>query len=379
MIIDDLSTIPHFGFGLMRLPLTDPDDKTKIDYDQLSHMVDAFLDAGFTYFDTAYPYHGGWSERAVKECLVKRHDRESFLLADKLPAWSLKQPGDVERIFAEQLERTSAGFFDFYLLHSVEEKWYPVYTEYGCWEWAQRMKEEGLIRHFGFSYHDTADLLDEILTAHPEVEFVQLQLNYLDWENPVVQSGACYEVCRRHGVAVNVMEPVKGGTLAELPAEQHELLQALRRGASDASWAIRFALDRPGMMVVLSGMSDEAQMADNLGTVAHLEPLASAERDALARVVEGMTSKATVGCTACRYCVDGCPMQISIPDLFRAMNSATMYGMNERAKSVYKVATAGEHGSASDCIGCGACAESCPQHLSIPELMQQVAEAFDLA
>lgn len=379
MIIEDLTAIPHFGFGLMRLPVTDPDDKTAIDYEQLNHMVDAFLEAGFTYFDTAYPYHGGWSERAVNECLVKRHDRESFLLADKMPAWSLKRPGDVERIFAEQLERTGAGYFDFYLLHSVEEKWYPVYTEYGCWEWAARMKEQGLIRHFGFSYHDTPELLDRVLTEHPEVELVQLQLNYLDWENPVVQSRGCYEVCRRHGVPVNVMEPVKGGTLAALPAEQHGLLQSVRPGASDASWAIRFALDRPGMLVVLSGMSDEAQMADNLATTRDLEPLSERERAAIAEVTRQLLDKPTIGCTACRYCVDGCPMQIQIPDVFRAMNSSTMYGMNDRAKSVYRTVTSGDHGRASDCVKCGACAVSCPQHLPIPSLLEQVAEAFDVA
>ncbi|MBR3325932.1 MAG: aldo/keto reductase [Atopobiaceae bacterium] len=377
MIIEDLSTVPHFGFGLMRLPVLDADDKTSIDYEQLNHMIDAFLDAGFTYFDTAYPYHGGWSERAVKECLVKRHDRESFLLADKMPAWSLKQPGDVERIFAEQLERTGAGFFDFYLLHSVESQWYPVYTEYGCWEWAQRMKDQGLIRHFGFSYHDGPELLDLVLTEHPEVEFVQLQLNYLDWENPVVRSRENYEVCRRHGVHVTVMEPVKGGTLAELPEAQHELLQAVRPGASDASWAVRFALDRPGMLVVLSGMSDEAQMADNLATVHNLEPLSEAERDAIGEVTRQLLDKPTIGCTACRYCVDGCPMQIEIPELFRAMNAATLYGNGMRPRGHYKQATSGDHGRASDCIACGACAMSCPQHLPIPDLLVQVAQEFD--
>jgi len=377
MIIDDLTSVPHFGFGLMRLPQTDPDDETSIDFDRLSRMVDAFLSAGLTYFDTAYPYHGGWSERAVRRCLVERHVRESFLLADKLPAWSLKDPGDVERIFREQLERTGAGHFDFYLLHSVEERWYPVYTDFGCWEWAARMREEGLIRHFGLSFHDTADLLDEILSAHPEVEFVQLQLNYLDWENPVVQSGACYEVCRKRGVAVSVMEPVKGGTLADLPPGQHALLQELRPGASDASWAIRFALDRPGLMVVLSGMSDEAQLSDNLATVCGLEPLTDAEREALAQVVAAMTERPAIGCTACRYCVDGCPARISIPDLFRAMNSASSYGMSSRARSVYRAATSGARGRASDCIGCGACAASCPQHLPIPELMEQVVATFD--
>ena len=315
----------------------------------------------------------------MKEVLVKRHPREEWLLADKMPAWSLKQSGDIERIFSEQLERTGAGFFDFYLLHSVEEKWYPVYEQYDCFNWAMRMREQGLIRHFGFSFHGSAALLDQVLIEHPEAEFVQIQLNYLDWENPVVESRKCYEVCRKHGKLVTVMEPVKGGTLAALPPECHDLLQAVRPGASDASFAIRFALDRPGMLVVLSGMSDEAQMADNLSTVANLEPLSEAECEALSKVVETMVAKPTIGCTACRYCVDGCPMGIEIPELFRAMNSATMYGMNERAKNVYKTATGGLERTASTCIACGACAVSCPQHLPIPDLMKQVAEAFDVA
>lgn len=376
MQITDLNTIPHFGFGQMRLPVIDGDTE-KIDIPQVCRMVDAYMDRGFTYFDTAYPYHQGQSERAVKKALVDRYDRESFLLADKLPAWSLKKQEDVQAIFDEQLERTGAGYFDFYLLHSIEKKWYPVYNQYGCWDWAQRMKAEGKIRHFGFSYHDDAELLDQILTEHPEVEFVQLQLNYLDWENPVVQARRNYEVCRKHGVAVNVMEPVKGGTLANLPPEAQQLLDDSDSESNAAGLALRFARDLDGMMVILSGMSSDEQMKENLDEMADFKPLSDSERRTIDEITRVMLSKPTIGCTACRYCVDDCPKKIIIPELFRAANGAAMYGLGSREKSYYKAALTDGHGAAKDCIKCGRCETACPQHLPIRELLEKVSETFD--
>lgn len=377
MVIENLNDVPHFGFGMMRLPLHDPDDVTCIDIEQVCRMADVFLEHGFTYFDTAYPYHKGYSERAVKEVLVNRYDRESFLLADKLPAWSLHTEEDIERIFNEQLERTGAGYFDFYLLHSVEKQWYPVYEKYDCFGWALKKKEEGLIRHFGFSYHDDPELLDMILTAHPEVEFVQIQMNYLDWENPVVQAHANYDVCRKHGVYVNVMEPVKGGTLAALPEKETEILRKVNPDGSTASWAIRFVLSHEGMLTVLSGMSSMDQMNDNMRTVSDFHPLNDQENKAVHEVVSSMLDKPAIGCTACRYCVDGCPMRITIPELFRAMNSYTMYGDNNRARGYYKAAVSGDHARASDCIQCGRCETSCPQHLPIRTLLEKVKDVFD--
>lgn len=375
MVIDDLSKVPHFGFGMMRLPVIDGNVEN-IDIDQVCHMVDRYLESGFTYFDTAYPYHNGYSERAVKKVLVERYPREDFLLADKLPAWELRGPEDVERIFNEQLERTGAGYFDFYLLHSMEASHYPTYNKCGCWEWAQKMKAEGKIRHFGFSYHDGPELLDQILNEHPEVEFVQIQMNYLDWENPIVQSRANYEVLRKHNIPVNVMEPVKGGTLANLPDAQAKLLKDCDPDASAASFALRFALDHEGMMVVLSGMSAEAQMDDNLKTASEAKPLSEKEKAALKAVVDEFNAVPTIGCTACRYCVAGCPKHIVIPELFKAMNSYTVYKDMFRSRNYYNLATEG-HGKASDCIKCGRCEKSCPQHLPIRKLLEQTAAAFE--
>lgn len=375
MIIRDLRDVPHFGFGLMRLPTVDGNTE-HIDIDRVCQMVDLYLDRGFTYFDTAYPYHNGFSERAVKKVLVDRYPRESFLLADKMPAWELHKEGDVERIFAEQLERTGAGYFDFYLLHSVETSHYPTYTKFGCWEWAMKMKEAGKIRHFGFSYHDGPELLDQILNEHPEVEFVQIQMNYLDWENPIVQSGANYEVLRKHGIPVTVMEPVKGGRLADLPDAQAGILKTEDPGASAASYALRFVLDHEGILVVLSGMSTKEQMEDNLNTASEARPLSDSEKAALERVVAKFHENPTIECTACRYCVEGCPKHIVIPELFKAMNNYTVYGDLFRAKNYYRSAIAG-HGKASDCIKCGKCEKSCPQHLPIRNLLINVAETLE--
>ncbi len=376
MQIKNIFDMPRFGFGLMRLPIVDSAPE-KIDLAQVCQMVDAALEKGFIYFDTAYPYHNGYSERAVKEVLVNRHPREDFLLADKLPSWALKTRDDVPRVFSEQLSRTGAGYFDFYLFHALKGSTYPTYTDLGCWEWAMEMKKAGNIRHFGFSYHDCPEVLDRVLTDHPEVEFVQLQLNYLDWENPVVQSRANYEVCKRHGIPVFVMEPVKGGTLANLPPECAELLSRLSPEKSQASWALRYVAGLDGVAMILSGMSNERQVADNVSTMSGFVPLNQEEYAVLGKIVSIINSKPTIGCTECRYCVEGCPEHILIPDLFRAMNSATVYGLDDRAKDWYAKSTAGIHSPAKDCIKCGKCEKSCPQSLPIRELLTTVSETFD--
>ncbi len=367
----DIVKMPKLGFGLMRLP----EKEGRIDMAHVCNMVDAYMEKeGFHYFDTAYMYHGGKSETAAKEALVKRYPRESFYLATKLPAWEMRGEEDRDRIFEEQLERTGAGFFDFYLLHALEDgSHYDIYEKYHCFQWAMEKKKEGRIRHFGFSYHGTPELLEKVLDEHPEVEFVQIQLNYADWENPAVQSGKLYEILHRRGIPVIVMEPVKGGTLAGMAPELETMLREVRPEASIASWALRFAGSLTGVATVLSGMSSEEQMKDNLDTFTNFQPLTSQEKDVLHRVVERMLDMPLVPCTSCRYCCDGCPRGIRIPEVFKALNTARMYSADDRSRTFYNRLISCS-GKASECIACGQCEKVCPQHLPIPELMKEAAE-----
>ena len=370
----DLNHMPKLGFGLMRLPEADG----KIDLDQVCRMVDAYLAAGLNYFDTAYVYHGGNSERIVKEALVKRHPRDSFTVATKLPAWCLKSEADRDRVFNEQLERCGLEYFDFYLLHSVEDGGNgQTYDRLNCWDWAMKKKAQGKIRHFGFSFHGSPEYLEALLDAHPEVEFVQIQLNYADWENPVVQSGRLYEILHRRGVPIIVMESVKGGTLASLTPDLEARFKALRPDSSIASCALRFVASLPGVMTVLSGMSTPEQMADNLSTFAGFEPLSDAENAAVEGVRKTMMSVEVIGCTGCHYCTDGCPMNIAIPDVFRAVNTMKLYGDEFRPKAFYGGLVGQGHGRAADCVACGQCEGVCPQHLPIIELIRDASARLD--
>ena len=370
----DLNNMPKLGFGLMRLPEQDG----KIDLEQVCRMADAYLDAGLTYFDTAYVYHGGNSEKIVKEALAKRHPRESYTVATKLPAWCMKEEADRDRIFGEQLERCGLTYFDFYLLHSIEDGGNgETYDRLNCWEWAMEKKAKGQIRHFGFSFHGSPEYLEELLDAHPEVEFVQIQLNYADWENPVVQSGRLYEILHRRNMPIIVMEPVKGGTLAKLTPELEAKLKAVRPDASVASWALRFAASLPGVMTVLSGMSTPEQVADNLQTFTHFEPLTDTEKAVVEDVRRSIMSAEQIGCTACRYCTDGCPMNIAIPDVFRAVNTMKLYGDEFRPKAFYNGLVNQGHGRAADCVACGQCESVCPQHLPIIELLKDASAHLD--
>lgn len=369
----DIRKLPKLGFGMMRLPQTDG----KIDHAQVCSMVDAYMAAGMNYFDTAYVYHGGLSEVEAREALVKRYPRESFYLATKLPAWAMHEEADRDRIFNEQLARAGVDYFDFYLLHSIEDGGnYETYEKLDCFTWGLQKKAEGKIRHFGFSFHGSPELLEKLLTDHPEVEFVQIQLNYADWENPVVQSGRLYDILSARNIPIIVMEPVKGGTLASLKPELEAMYKAVRPEASVASWALRFVGSLPGVMTILSGMSTEAQMQDNIATFANFQPLSEAEKEAVARVTAIMLDTPLIGCTACRYCTDGCPMQISIPDIFRAENTARLYPGDNRPVMFYRGLTA-RGGKASDCVACGQCEGVCPQHLPVIELLKQAAERFD--
>lgn len=360
------------GFGLMRLPLKE--DGVTIDTERTAAMADEFLKKGFTYFDTAYGYHGGESERALKKAVIERHPRESFTVATKLPAWMIKEKADVDKIFNDQLEKTGAGYFDYYLLHAVSKDKLDIYDGFDCWNYCLEKKKEGKIKHFGFSFHDTAAVLDEILTNHPEAEFVQLQLNYLDWDNDAVQAKLCYEVAEKHNMPVIVMEPVKGGTLACLPESVDAIFKA-KSDASAASWAIRFAASQKNVFMVLSGMSDEAQMNDNIATMEDFQPLSECEIETVNKAVEEYKSFNTVPCTACRYCTDGCPVSIRIPDVISALNQAKVYGLGAKARGMYEKAVEGA-GNPADCISCGQCSAVCPQHLDIPSIMKEASEKF---
>ena len=369
-----LNNMPKLGFGLMRLPEKDG----KIDIEHVSRMVDAYMTAGLNYFDTAYVYHGGNSEKAIKEALVRRYPRNQFMLATKLPAWCMKEPSDRDRIFNEQLERCGVDYFDFYLLHSIEDGGNgETYEQLDCFNWGLKKKAEGKIRHFGFSFHGSPAYLIQILDAHPEIEFVQIQLNYADWNNPVVRSGELYEILHSRNIPMIIMEPVKGGTLASLKPELEEMFRSARPSASIASWALRFVGSLPGVMTILSGMSTDEQMADNICTFSRFEPLTEEEKALVEKVKTIMLNVPQIGCTSCRYCTPGCPMNISIPDVFRAVNTMSLYGDVFRPKAFYGGLIGQGYGRASACIACGQCEGVCPQHLPIIDLLKDASAKLD--
>lgn len=366
-------SIRKLGFGLMRLPM----QGDEVDLEQTKEMVDLFLARGFTYFDTAYGYLDGKSEAAAKLALVDRHPRESFQLATKLPAWAgAKSKAEAEQMFWTSLERTGAGYFDFFLLHNLGGSRSAYFDTYDIWNFLAARRREGLIRHLGFSFHDKAEVLDELLTRHPEMEFVQLQINYADWESATVQSRLCYETARRHGKPVVIMEPVKGGSLNSLPPEAVKLLRDAAPEASVPSWAIRFAASLDGVITVLSGMSTLEQVEDNTACMQHFEPLRADERGAIAGVQEILAKLPQVPCTACGYCTKGCPQGIAIPGIFRAMNNYLMYNNLTGALGNYAWETR-EGGIASKCVACGQCEEVCPQHIKIIAELKRAAEKLE--
>lgn len=363
----------NFGFGCMRLPMQGED----VDISETTRMVEAFMNAGFNYFDTAHGYIQGKSETALRECLTSRYPRESYVLTDKLTTDYFKTEADIRPFFESQLEACGVDYFDFYLMHAQGMTNYDHFRSCRAYETAFALKEEGKIRHVGISFHDRAAMLDEILTQYPQIEVVQIQFNYMDYDDPAVESRGCYEVCVKHNKPVLVMEPVKGGSLAKLPEDAEAVLSALH-GGSPASYAMRFAAGFPGVLMVLSGASDLAQMQENIDTMRDFRPLDETELAAVKRVCEIFRSKHLIACTSCRYCTDGCPKHISIPDLFAVMNAKQLYH-DWNADYYYEAVHTAPGRRASDCVKCGKCEKSCPQHLPIRELLEDVAREFEKA
>ena len=364
----------NFGFGCMRLPMKDG----KVNYNEFSSMADAFIASGLNYFDTAHGYIGGQSETAIRDCVAKRHDRSEFLLTDKLTTPYFNREEDIRPFFDSQLAACGVEYFDFYLMHAQDRNNYQKYKRCRAYETAWQLKQEGKIRHFGISFHDKAEVLDMILTEHPEVEIVQIQFNYVDYEDASVESRKVYEACEKHGKPVIVMEPVKGGSLVNLPAEADNILRGLN-GGSNASYALRFAASFPNMAMVLSGMSDMAQMEDNLSAMRDFVPLNKTEMDAVHRVYDIFRSLNLVPCTGCRYCVEEstCPKGIRIPDMFSSLNAHEAFHNWNTGYYYNNVITGEGHGKASECIRCGKCERVCPQHLPIRELLKKVAATFE--
>lgn len=366
------------GFGLMRLPYSEDKTWGNIDLEKTREMIDAYMAEGFTYFDTAWVYHGGFSERVFGELVAKRYPREKFQVTSKMPLWSMKDPAELQKTFDEQLRKCGVEYFDYYFLHALNREVFATAEKLGAFEWMQKMKAEGKIKHPGFSFHDSADALEMMLSKHPEVELVQLQINYIDWESDNVQSRKCYEICKRYGIPVSVMEPVKGGSLANVMDDAKKIFKDYNPDASIASWAVRYCASMDNILVVLSGMSNMEQLRDNMSYMKDFIPLNAEEQACVQKATELIKSTIAIPCTGCRYCVDetngGCPQNINIPRMFELYNETKRYGVgpykwhyNEELKKT---------GNPAECVGCGNCEGHCPQKISIIEQLKTVAKTF---
>lgn len=363
------------GFGCMRLPLLDKNDPKSIDMLQFEQMVDAFMEAGNTYFDTAFVYHEGESEVALRKALVTRYPRESFTIATKCLAWALPNKEAAQECLDVSLKRLGTDYVDYYLLHNVGGKRTAKFDEYGMWDFAQEQKVAGKIRYVGFSIHDDAECLDRLLTAHPEMDFVQLQVNYLDWDDPKFDAKRLMEVAAAHGKPVIIMEPARGGVLCKLPEDIAGILEEAKPGSTPAEWAYRFCWNLPNVIAVLSGMSTIDQARENLASYRDNKPFDDSERAALEKVMGELRSMASVPCTACGYCIEGCPSHVKIPDIMALLNLEEMTRDREFVKGLYSWQAA--EGRASECIRCGACEDMCPQGIGIIEQLERAAEQYE--
>lgn len=367
--------VGKLGFGAMRLPLTDPDDVTAIDIEQVKAMIDEFIAQGGTYVDTAFVYHNGHSEGALRQALVERYPREAFTVATKCLAWACPSKEEAQACLPTSLERLGVDYIDYYLLHNVGGPRTAKFDEYDMWNFVVKAKADGLIRYAGFSIHDGADALDEILTAHPEMDFVQVQVNYLDWDDPVVQSRRLLEVAAKHGVPAIIMEPVRGGRLANLPERGAEVLRAANPEASQASWAYRFCLEQPNVLTVLAGASSLEQMQDNMRTFQTHKPFTAAEREAIDGAIAALRSVDLIPCTNCGYCVKDCPEGVKIPEIMGMLNLERTTEDRAFAKNQYSWQATG--GRASQCIQCGACEAMCPQSIGIIDHLVEAVEHYE--
>ncbi len=367
-----------FGFGCMRLPVLKQDDPASFDYEKIEKLFDAFLEQGFTYFDTAYTYHGYHGEEAVRHALVERHPRESFQLATKLPLRDFKDQEDMEHIFNEQLEHCGVEYFDYYLLHNMGTNVYEKCKKYDAFGFVSRKKVQGQIKNIGMSFHDMPELLEEILTEYGSMlDFIQLQVNYADWEQPNVQSRRCLEIAQKFHLPVVVMEPCKGGTLINLPEEGLDLLKDYHPQASAASWALRFAASQNGVVRVLSGMNTMEQVMDNTAVFKNFVPISQEENEIIRKVTAIIEKNTPIPCTGCAYCTHGCPMDIAIPQYFALYNNISRITGSFSSHAVYYNNLSLRHGKASACIRCRQCEQACPQHLPITDFLKQVAEKFE--
>ena len=361
------------GFGLMRMPIGADD---KVDEKQVCDMVDHFLSEGFVYFDTAYIYHGGESENVIKRCLVDRYDRSKYYLATKLPSFIIEKEEDMDRIFNDQLNKCGVEYFDLYLVHALNAKEYEKMNGFKAFEYVSDLKAAGKVKFMGFSFHDKAEVLDKILTEHPEVDFVQLQINYYDWEKPDVEAKLCYETAVKHGKPVIVMEPIKGGSLAN-PSEEANKLIKEEYGNTPSALALSFVATLDNVMMVLSGMSSIEQMKENTALMKDFKPIGDKELKLIDKVVEIIDSVPTIPCTGCKYCVDGCPMKIRINGFFSLYNKDLKFGNGKFDKAGYERIGRDEFGKAGDCMGCGACENVCPQHITIRDNLKKIAECYE--
>ena len=366
-----------FGFGCMRLPLTDENDPTSVDQELFNEMVDIYMEKGFNYFDTSYAYHNGASEAAIRKAVVERYPRESFKICDKMPTWALTSEDDNEKFVSEMLERLGIDYFDVFFIHNINTPWFKLAEAHNSFEYIKKMKEEGIAKKIGFSFHDHASLLAEVLDKYGDfLDVVQLELNYLDWEDPAIEAHKCYDLCVKHGLDVYVMEPLKGGVIVNPNDEIRNDFKQFNPDKSIASFALRFCASLEHVKIVLSGMSKMDDLTDNCNTFENFEPLTSEENEFLEKMAEKLNSSVAVACSECGYCVDACPEMIPIPEYFNLYNIST----NRPESNIYRLyfdKLADEKVSADECTYCGTCLDYCTQKIDIPDELEKVCEHFE--